>query len=81
MTIDVKKIELSPATERYIPIIRNMSKYYVYEIVSQCKTKHNEWKMDEEGFYRDLEKLETYWEEKDRYPFIVRYDSELAGFA
>lgn len=41
-----------------------MARYYVYDIISQCKTKHNKWKLESNGSYSDIETLPLYWKEK-----------------
>lgn len=81
--IDYKKVQIIPATLEDYTTIQNMGRFYSYDIVSQCKMPKDEmkwWKFNENGTYDDLEFLKRYWEEKEKYPFIVRLNEERVGF-
>lgn len=71
-------IKLIPATLSDYPTIQNMGRFYVYDM-SEYLGEEEGWEMPEDGLYECID-LKKYWEDKSAYPFIVRFNNELAGF-
>ena len=76
----IKNIQLIPAQPKDLFVVKNMMQFYIYDM-STYLGRIKGWEMNENGQYDGIETLPLYWQEKDRYPFIVRVDNELAGFA
>lgn len=72
-------IKLIPATQEDFIVVQNMFQYYVYDIASFVGRKMG-WKLEENGLYELIPSLPLYWQEKERKPFLVRVNGELAGF-
>jgi [ribosomal protein S5]-alanine N-acetyltransferase len=71
-------IELVPATIEFKPIIKNLARFYVYEL-----TRYSEEDIPEDGLYEAYDasfNFDKYWEEAGYFPFIIRVDKKLAGF-
>jgi predicted acetyltransferase len=56
-------------------IIQNMARFYVYEMSGYCG-----WEIPEDGLY-ECNDLKRYFQEPDRFPFFIKVNEELAGFA
>jgi predicted acetyltransferase len=69
------EIEISQALFEEKIILRNLMQYYLYEF-SMIDSEQ----VDESGAF-DYQILDHYWTDPDRYPFLVRVDGKLAGFA
>ena len=67
------EISLAPSTEKHI--LQNLMQYYLYEFSAIDGVD-----VDDKGMYSDPN-LDRYWTEVKRYPFIVRVNGKLAGFA
>ena len=85
------KIEVRQAAEADLPAIRNLSRYYIYELNSACGLD-----VPEDGQYDICHEVAEYWrprhpDTQDQYrwedpawrgfPFALRVDGALAGFA
>jgi predicted acetyltransferase len=68
-------IDVSPAGIHEKPILRNLLELYSYDFSAIDGAD-----VDDSGLY-GYEHLDLYWEEPDRFPFLVRVDGRLAGFA
>lgn len=77
--IDYEKIQLVPTTIENHPTIQNMGRFYVYDM-SEYLGSEQGWEMPEDGLYECID-FKKYWDEKGSYPFLVRYENEIAGFA
>ena len=73
-----KKIKLIPASLDEYPIIQNMGRFYVYDM-SEYLGKEPGWEMPEDGLYECID-FKKYWQTEHNYPFLIRYENELAGF-
>lgn len=73
--IDLEKIQLIPATLKDYPTIQNMGRFYVYDM-----SEYTGWEMPEDGLYECID-FKKYFEDKNSFPFLVRYENEIAGFA
>lgn len=70
------EIELVAATLNDYPIIQNMAAYYAYDI-----SEYMGWAQQKDGTHSIGMDFIKYWNEKNTFPFIIKYKNELAGFA
>ncbi|MCP4754899.1 MAG: GNAT family N-acetyltransferase [Proteobacteria bacterium] len=68
------EINLLEATLKDKPVIRNMLQLYLHDFSELDGDE-----LDEHGLY-NYDFLDHYWTERDRYPFVVRVNTKLAGF-
>ena len=68
-------IEVLPALIHDKSIIQRMMELYQYDFSEFANTD-----LDEHGYF-SYSYLDYYWVESNRYPFLVRVDDKLAGFA
>ncbi|MFC4653127.1 GNAT family N-acetyltransferase [Lactococcus nasutitermitis] len=66
---------LDPVKKSEKEILRNLLEKYLYEFSQYCDDEVNEL-----GLY-GYDYLDCYWTEKNRFPFFIRVDGNLAGFA
>ncbi|CDZ76612.1 anhydro-N-acetylmuramic acid kinase [Legionella massiliensis] len=76
---DYNKIKLTPATLKDYVTIQNLARFYVYDM-SEYLGSEEGWEIPEDGLYECID-FKKYWEDKHSFPFIVRYENEIAGFA
>lgn len=76
--IDYNKIALIPATIKEYPTIQNMARFFVYDM-SEYSGSEKGWELPEDGLYECID-FKKYWETDAAFPFLIRYDNELAGF-
>lgn len=69
------KIKVSRAPFKDKSIIQNMLQLYIYDF-----SEFEDYELDENGLFK-YDYLDQYWLEEDRYPFIIRGNGNLAGFA
>lgn len=72
-------INLVNATKEDKTTIQNLGRFYVYEMSRYCGFLPT-WETPSNGLFECID-LSSYFEKLDRYPFLVRVDDELAGFA
>lgn len=77
--IDLGDIQLIPADLADYPVIQNLGRFYVYDM-SEYMGGEPGWEIPEDGLYECID-LKKYWNDKSSYPFLVRYQNEIAGFA
>lgn len=79
-----KFIKITPnvikATINDYPVIQNMARFYFYDLSRYCGFISEEWACPPDGLYSDVD-LKHYFEDKDRLAYLIKIDSELAGFA
>lgn len=73
-----KKIKMIPATLEDYSTIQNMGRFYVYDM-SEYLGDQAGWEMPEDGLYECID-FKKYWEDKNSFPFLVRFENEIAGF-
>lgn len=73
-----QKIELVPASFADYPTIQNMGRFYVYDISEFMDGE--DWIIPANGLFECID-FKKYWETQEAYPFIIRVDNEMAGFA
>lgn len=75
------KINITPASKEQMPVIQNMARFYSYDLSKSCGFYElYDWSFPENGLYEALD-VSQYWQQPNCYPFIIRVDAELAGFA
>lgn len=77
--LDYNKIKLIPAALTDYPAIQNMARFYVYDM-SEYLGNEEGWGIPENGLYECID-FKKYWVDENAFPFIVRYENELVGFA
>jgi len=81
--VEPEKIMLKPqlikATIAEYPIIQNMCRFYAYDMSRSCGFISENWTFPENGLYESFD-CKSYFEAEDRYAFLVKVDTELAGF-
>ena len=77
-SIDYSKIQLIPASLKDHPVIQNMGRFYVYDM-GEYMGSEKEWQIPEDGLYECID-FKKYWKTDDAFPFLIRYENELAGF-
>lgn len=74
------KAELIKAPADAYPIVKNMARFYGYDMSRSCGFVEDwDWAFPENGLYEGCD-VKRYFEDKDRYAFLVKVDNELAGF-
>lgn len=73
---DQPHIQLLPATEVDYPVVQNLSGYYIYDF-----TEYLGWPCPESGRFGGCDAMFAEWQAGKNYPFLIRVDGELAGFA
>ena len=68
-------VEIIPASLEQAPILANLLELYVYDF-----SEFMELKLGADGRF-GYPRLPLYWTEPQRYPFLIRADGHLAGFA
>jgi predicted acetyltransferase len=77
------KIELLTAPIESKIIIKNLARFYVYEL-SRYSDNLPGWEFPEDGLYEAKDKYfhyDKYWSDPGYFPFLIRVDNELAGFS
>jgi predicted acetyltransferase len=74
-----KRAVLVQATLRDYPVIQNMSRFYVYDMSRYCGQMPG-WECPQDGLFESYDR-KIYFLEKNRYPFFIKVDQEIAGFA
>lgn len=69
------KIELMTVTSDQKDILKNLMEKYTYEF-----SQYDLIPFDENGLYNDPH-IDSYFTDHDRFPYFIRVDNKLAGFA
>lgn len=77
--IDYKKIKLLPASFEDYSVIQNLGRFYVYDM-SEYMGRETGWSVPEDGLYECID-FKKYWDDKNSFPFLIRYENEIVGFA
>src|ERR1700733_11630532 len=72
-------IVLQKASLEDLNTAQNLGRFYAYELFRDCGFLEGG-KIPENGLFEGRD-LSRYWKEPNRYPFLIRVDDELAGFA
>ena len=75
---NLSEVRLILATLKEYPAIQNMGRFYVYDM-SEYLGKQEGWEIPQDGLYECID-FKKYWEDENTFPFLVRYQNELAGF-
>ncbi|HBI21047.1 MAG TPA: GNAT family N-acetyltransferase [Legionella sp.] len=76
--VDPCKVKLIPASIQSKSVIKNLARFYVYEL-----SRYNGEDIPENGLFKAHDacfNYDSYWREAGHYPFIIRVDDHLAGF-
>lgn len=74
------KADLIKAPTDAYPLVRNLARFYGYDMSRSCGFVENwDWAFPENGLYEGCE-VKRYFEDKEHYPFLVKIGEELAGF-
>ncbi|NKC02159.1 MAG: hypothetical protein GKR90_27170 [Pseudomonadales bacterium] len=65
------------ATPEEKAVVQNIDQYYLYEF---ARFMPGDYKLGDDGLFHD-EDYAPYWEDKQKYPYIIFDDDEKAGFA
>lgn len=60
-------------------VIENLTQFYFYDILQNSQYSH--YKLTENGIYEKMPYFENYWEEDNRYPFVIKQENLPIGFA
>lgn len=60
------------------PTIQNMARFYVYDLSRSCGNSPG-WECPEDGLFESFD-FKCYFEEPDRDAFLIRINTEIAGF-
>jgi predicted acetyltransferase len=74
-TPSAPSIKVIPASIEQEPILANLLELYIYDF-----SEFFDLKLGAEGRF-GYKQLRLYWEEPDRYPFLIMVDGDWAGFA
>ncbi|HEX2548885.1 MAG TPA: GNAT family N-acetyltransferase [Gammaproteobacteria bacterium] len=77
--IHFDQIELIQVSIDYYPVLQNMGRFYAYDM-SEYLGKNAGWEMPEDGLYV-CNDFERYWQDENSFPFLIRYQNEIVGFA
>lgn len=69
------KIEVCVAELSDKPVLRNLMELYIYDF-----SEFELWDVDAHGLF-GYRYLDHYWTDVDRFPFLIRSNGQLAGFA
>lgn len=73
-------INLIPAVETDYTTLHNLARFYSYDI-SEFYGDEPGWEMEDDGLYGVGIDFKKYFNNKHSFPFLIRYNGELAGFA
>ena len=76
--VDFSQVKLIPASLAEHSIIQNMGRFYVYDM-SERMGEEEGWRIPGDGLYECID-FKKYWEDKNSFPFLVRYKNEITGF-
>ena len=68
-------VEVRPAAVDEAPTVANLMSLYLFEY-----SAHQERQIGDDGIFR-YASLDAYWTEVGCFPFLIRVDAQLAGFA
>jgi len=74
--VDFVNIEIVPAGEADLPTVRNLARFYIYDM-----SEFMGWPCPESGSFEGCDEFFGDWEDGKNSPYVIRVDGELAGFA
>ena len=69
------RVRIARDTEK--DLIHRLDQFYLYEF---SQFVPNYYKVAEDGLFHDGDYLD-FWEDSNKYPYLIRHQSEIAGFA
>jgi predicted acetyltransferase len=76
VNVEIKHIVIRKAELKDKEILKNLMQFYFYDF-SEFIDAHPQ----NNGLFGDYPYLDNYWEEEDRYPYLVELEGKLAGFS
>jgi len=73
--LNTHKIEVISATNQQASVIAQLYELYTYEMTDLA-----DFDINDNGFY-GYDDLPLYWQDKDKYPYLIWVNKKLAGFA
>lgn len=70
------KIKVIKATKKHQVIITNLMQFYYYDF-----SEYLDFEVEKNGLFQPYPDLETYWEDKLKFPYIIKIDNQYVGFA
>lgn len=68
-------VQVIEATHRYKEVIRNLLQYYIYDF-----SEFAGYDVEQDGRYFAYPSLEEYWNDTNKFPYIIKKDDNYAGF-
>ncbi|MCC8406915.1 MAG: GNAT family N-acetyltransferase [Rickettsia endosymbiont of Sceptobius lativentris] len=80
--MNINDITILPATLVDYPLIKNMGRFYVYDMSRYCGFTSDEydWALPQDGLY-EADDYKKYFTEVDRKTYLIKVNGEIAGFA
>lgn len=80
--MNINDITILPATLVDYPLIKNMGRFYVYDMSRYCGFTSDEysWALPQDGLYETGD-YKKYFTEADQKAYLVKVNEEIAGFA
>lgn len=75
--MDLNQFKLIPAPLTDHPVIQNLGRFYVYDMSEYVREE--DWAIPNDGLYECID-FKKYWQTDQAFPFLLRYNNELAGF-
>lgn len=76
----MEKPALIPATIKDYSTVKNMARFYVYDMSRYCGFLSDDWKIPGDGLYESYD-FKSYFEDSSKKAFLIKIGDELAGFA
>jgi len=72
----IKNITLLTAAHEHKPIIENLMQFYMYDF-----SNYVDLDVEADGLFKAYKDLALYWNDKNRFPYIIQTQNTYAGFA
>ena len=70
------QVKLIKATEKHKVVIANLMQFYYYDF-----SEYLDFEIEKNRLFQAYPDLETYWEGKLKFPYIIKIDNQYVGFA
>ena len=75
------RINVAPASAAERPLLEGLFQFYVYDFAEFATPELTAFEFDEAGRLAAYPHMDTYWNNADRWPLLIRVDGRTAGFA
>lgn len=72
-------VNITSCTKENRFIIENLSQFYFYDM-QRC-SKHTHYLFNKDGRFEKMPYFDNYWEEKNAYAYLIKYNDLSIGFA